>query len=227
MARERLTGAALLAAAFCAVLALPPAPWATGASVGGRTGPDGTVVDCDLPHSLHMRNKGGMGRGGPGTGSGLCVFTSVEHAAKWQGVRELWGFQEWMTHRPGGGWPEKLDQMIREFCASKGVAVPAYIQIKRTDQAALRAALASGRMVSHTYLLSPTKRYRGAWIEHMVNSVAGSRASWAVLDNNHPGAEAYEWCSPAEWLHAHTGGGRRAGWAVVLVAPPPPPPPIN
>src|SRR5438128_2168914 len=98
------------AAALLALLAL--AGGLSAGSLGGPVSPDGTPVQLLLPKELHLRNTGGMGARGPGTGSGLCVFTSAQLAGRWHGLPELEGFQEWMTRKPGGGWPEKFDQMI-------------------------------------------------------------------------------------------------------------------
>jgi hypothetical protein len=60
---------------------------AQGSAKDGRYAPDGTAVQLDLPDALHLRNSGGNDRtrynpaGEPGKGSGLCVFTSLNHSA--------------------------------------------------------------------------------------------------------------------------------------------------
>ena len=227
----RLFGLALVVASLAAGWhastspdAMPDAMPLVGASVGGRTAPDGTVLDCDYPVSRHLRNKGGSDT------AGLCVFTSGEMAADWANIPVMIGFQAWMTRRPGGGTPDKLDAMIAQYCRDHGVPVPAYVQFRpgSCTQEICRSILASGRMLCHTYQVSPTRRYSGRWIEHMVNSVAGSKGTtWAVLDNNYPGDTAYEWQTSAEWWNAVTGGGRRKPWAWCWLAPPPPPMPRN
>ena len=67
--------------------------------VGGRTSPDGVEqLQIDLPASEHLKNVGGR------DGSGLCVFTSVEHSGRWQNVEQLTGFQSKMKKEDGGGW---------------------------------------------------------------------------------------------------------------------------
>ena len=59
--------------------------------IGGRTSPDGIeALVCDLPALEHMKNTGGS------DGAGLCVFTSVEHCARWQNEESLRGFQQKM-----------------------------------------------------------------------------------------------------------------------------------
>jgi hypothetical protein len=185
---------------------------------------DGTAVQCDLPAMLHMRNTGGS------DGAGLCVFTSLEHSARWQNVRPIQGFQKWMTRRPGGGYPDKVDAMIKAFCQEQGVPVPKYLQVESTDLGILRKALASGRSVGVTYCKSPTGRYGGGTISHMVSLMAAGAGNgpdgkgwWAILDNNFPGT--YEWMSEAEFLRTYAGISR--GWAVIFLAPPPPPAPKN
>src|SRR5690348_13215170 len=44
----------------------------------------GVEVQADLPSDQLVRNTGGMGPHGPGTGAGLCVFTSIMFAARLQ-----------------------------------------------------------------------------------------------------------------------------------------------
>jgi hypothetical protein len=195
-----------------------------GASVGGPIAPDGSEIQVDLPGELHRKNSGGMGPGGPGTGSGLCVFTSIEHAAIWQNVTQLNGFQKWMTSKPGGGYPEKVDKMIAEFCAERKLPVPKYLQVQGNDLEILKLALNTGRMPGITYSYSPSGRYGGQRIAHMVNLVHGDGKNWCVLDNNFPGADKYEWMNTQEFVRAYTAG---EGWSVILLSPPPPPSPRN
>lgn len=191
-----------------------------GAEVGGRVAPDGTTqIHCDLPGTLHQKNTGGS------DGAGLCVFTSVEMAARWQNVRSLFGFQKWMEGHPGGGYPSKLDKMIQQFCASKGVPVPEYIQVEGRDPALLQLACRTGRMPAVTYGKSPTGRYGGGRIYHMVNLPHADSKFFAVLDNNYIGEDQYEWMSPTEFMQVANLGEKV--WSVILLAPPPPPIPRN
>ncbi|VTR95248.1 unnamed protein product [Gemmata massiliana] len=173
---------------------------------------------CDLPTELHMKNTGGMGPGGPGTGAGLCVFTSVEVAARWQNVRELDGFQKWMTKRPGGGWPEKLDQMLKQFCAEKGVSVPRYVQHTGGDAAFLDLAIKTRRMPAITYA-GRDDFYRNQRIAHMVDLGHLDASTANIIDNNRPGT-----ClgmTRAELLERWRD--MQGGWAFVWLGPPPPP----
>jgi len=195
------------------------------AKVGGAVSPDGAEqIQCDFPGQYHMRNTGGMGPRGPGSGDGLCVFTSIEHSAIHQNVPELIGFQKWMMRKPGGGYPEKVDAMIDQFCKERGLAKPNYIQVQGPDLEVIRLACKTGRMPAVTYGVSPSGRYGGQRILHMVNAPHGSQAWFAVLDNNYiePREGAYEWLSPQEFSRAYG-----SGWSVILLAPPPPPVPTN
>jgi hypothetical protein len=178
----------------------------------------------DLPLELHMKNTGGMGRGGPGTGVGLCVFTSIEHAAHWQSVEALKGFQKWMTKKPGGGYPQKVDKMVAEYCHEQGVPIPRYLQVEGKDLQILRKASQSGRMPGVTFGFSPAGHYNGARISHMVSLVHADAKHFVILDNNYP--KMYEWMSEQEFLAAYTDTGGY-GWAVILLDPGPPPPPWN
>ena len=188
------------------------------AKVGGRT-EDGIELQIDFPGSLHLKNRGGR------DGAGLCVFTSIEHAAHWQNLPVLQGFQKWMTQYSGGGYPSKVDQMIAKKAKDSGEAVPEYLQIENNDLELLEKALDSGRMPCVTYAYSPTGRYGGSYVAHMVNLVHGKGDTWVVLDNNFPGDTKYEWMTRKEFLRAYAG--RSKGWSVVLLNPPPPPPPIE
>ncbi len=180
--------------------------------------PDGTVILLDLPKEHHTKNVGGS------DGAGLCVFTSIMHAAMWQNVAVLWDFQKFMTKRPGGGYPDKVKKMIAEICKEKGEKEPAYIQIENGDLEILKLACKTGRMPSVTYSYSPTGRYGGSKIAHMVTLLHADDKWFCVLDNNYP--KTYEWMSPEEFKRAYTGGGS-AGWTHLLLAAGPPPCPKN
>jgi hypothetical protein len=175
----------------------------------------GQEVTTYLPETQHMRNRSGMGLG-------LCVFTSIELAARYQNVVELDGYQEWMTKRMGGGYPEKVDSTLAKFCNEKGVQVPAYVQHTGGDEKFLELALATGRMPSVTYDGRDGVYYRGR-VAHMVDLAHLSESTAAIQDNNYPGK--WLWMSRAEFLERWRGNG--GGWAVVLLGPPPAPIPVN
>lgn len=203
-----------------AAIGLAASSQVNAARVGGKVSPDGkTEIQIDLPANLQTKNVGGS------DGAGLCVFTSVGHAARWQSVLALEDFQAWMKRYPGGGWPEKLDQMIDRICREKGLPKPDYIQVQggREILPIIQAAASTGRMPCVTYSRSPTGRYNGKPIAHMVNLAHADAAQVAVLDNNYltPTDNAFEWMSIDQFLRTFTGG--RSGWAVILLAPPPPP----
>jgi hypothetical protein len=198
----------------------PDADWSIGSAVegdskvGGKTSPDGSEeIQVDLPGQEHMKNKGGT------DGAGLCVFTSIEIAAHWMNVEELRGLQEKMTHEQGGGWPEKVDQMMKKYAPDVD-----YVQYSGNDPSILKLALKTGRMAGVTYGYSP--RYKSK-ISHMIDLVHFTDKWAAVLDNNYPGEDQYEWMPPDEFLNrwkSDSGG----GWVIVLLSGNPPPPiPIN
>jgi hypothetical protein len=189
-----------------------PSP-APQAQIGGSRAPDGRPAQCDLPAERHLKNKSGS------DGAGLCVFTSVELAADWQNEPALAGFRDWMTRRPGGGWPRKLDQMIERVCQERGLPKPSYLQYQGNDPGILKLACKSGRMPAVTYCCSPAGRYDGRRIAHMVNLVHADERWFAVLDNNFPGS--IEWMNEAEFRRTYSGFGQ--GWAVILLSPGPPP----
>lgn len=193
-------------------------------------GPNDVIAKCDIPLEWHLRNKGGNDRtpfnpfGRPGQGSGLCVFTSIEHSARWQNVEALIGFRDWMTNHPGGGYPEKVDVMIDKICKERGMAKPRYLQVEGADLEILKKSIASGRIPGVTFGYSPAGHYNGKRISHMVSLVHADDKNFAILDNNYPGM--YEWMTPKEFLGAYTDPSG-SGWSVILLDPGPPPIPWN
>jgi hypothetical protein len=196
-------------------LAASHAPLLAGPSqVGGRQSPDAAEeIQVDLPGQEHMKNKGGT------DSAGLCVFTSIEIAGHWMNIEDLRGFQEKMTHEKGGGWPDKVDQMMQKYAPNVQ-----YVQYSGTDPSIIKLALKTGRMCGVTYGYSP--RYKSK-ISHMVDCVHMTDKWAAVLDNNFPGEDQYEWMAPDEFL-SHWKEGSSGGWVIVLLSGNPPPPiPVN
>lgn len=190
------------------------------ASVGGPKAPDGTAMQNQLPAEWHLQNKGGS------DGAGLCVFTSIDHAARWQNVPQLIGFRDWMTRYPGGGYPEKVDVMIAKISQERGMPKPRYLQVEGRDLEVLKRACASGRVPGVTYGYSPSGRYNRQRISHMVSLPHADARNFAVLDNNYPGVSNYEWLTPDEFLRTYVSPGN-SGWSVILLEPGPPPFPRN
>jgi len=141
-----------------------------------------------------------VGGGGPGTGAGLCVFTSIEHSGRYQNEPSLIGFQKKLTHEPGGGYPDKVDAMLAKYAPNV-----VYVQYTGKDVSLLKLAMKTGRMVSVTYGYSP--RYGGP-IAHMVNLVHLTDKWAAVLDNNFPGEDQHEWMAPDEFVFSVPEGRR-------------------
>jgi hypothetical protein len=178
--------------------------------LGGQTSPDGSVkVKINFPVHLRQKNTGGR------DGAGLCVFTSIEHSARWQLETSLVDFQAAMRKEDGGGWPDKVDQMIGKY--ADGVD---YAQYEGRDPIILKACLASGRMPGVTYS-GQDPHYRG-WIAHMVNLVHFDDKWACILDNNFIGENELVWMRPNEFLERWRGQG--SGWAVILLRQPPNPP---
>lgn len=197
----------------------PPVGGRVSAIVGGEIGPDGTELQCPLPGEFHTKNAAGS------NGAGLCVFCSMHHAGIWQDDAVFAGLFAWMKHRPGGGYPAKVDRMIEQYCREKQLPKPNYLQIESADLEILKTACRSGFMPGVTYSFSPSGRYGGHRISHMVNLVHADDAHFVILDNNYPGTNNYEWLSPDEFRRTYTGGGN--GWAIVALNPGPPLPPHN
>lgn len=200
-----------LLAAFCVIVLVSPILGKI--TVGGPTAPDGkTEVACDLPVSERMRNVGGR------DGAGLCVFTSIQNAARYQNESRLANFQADMRKEPGGGYPAKVDAMIRKY----GQGMKDYLQYEGNDPTILKVAINTGRMPSVTYN-GHDPHYRGT-IAHMVNLVYLDDHVACILDNNFIGEDELVWMTADEFYQRWRGDG---GWAVILMSPPPPPVPRN
>jgi hypothetical protein len=187
--------------------------------VNGRA-KDTEELAADLPGEFHHKNIGSKI-----DGSGMCVFTSIEHAATWQGIDTFIGFRDWCAAKyPGGGYPEKVVKLIAAYCKDKNIPVPPYLQWEGKDPETLLSKIdLTGRMACITYGWSP--RY-GTKISHMVNCSKYSGAYGVVLDNNFPGEDKYEWMSKAELIRRMKYGSNSA-WIFVWLEPPPPPCPKN
>lgn len=183
-------------------------------TIGGKTGPDGkTEITCDLPESEKKKNVGGR------DGAGLCVFTSIEYAARWQCERTLFNLQSQMRKEPGGGYPDKVDKMLAKYAPGAR-----YGQHTGGDESVLDAVLASGRIACVTYNgFDP--HYGQQSIAHMVALVHLDKEWACISDNNFPGDTQFTWMSRGEFLKRWKGGG--GGWVVFLLRPPPPPCPKN
>jgi hypothetical protein len=173
---------------------------------------------CDLPASQRKKNIASKGLG-------CCVFRSIDYAARWQQVAELYDLPEKMRDAgiEGGGYPDKVSKIIQQF----GPDV-SYIQDTSGDADILEAILKTGRMPCVTYNGRDCHYGTRQSIAHMVCLPYFSRqAGWAcVSDNNYPEENRFVWMSPDEFLSRWKGGGG-GGWVVCLLKTPPPPPPHN
>lgn len=200
---------ALLIFASGAVAQAPGVP-----VIAGKTSPDGKVeIATDLPASEKKKNVGGR------DGAGLCVFTSIEYAARWQCERALFDLQKYMRTQPGGGYPEKVDTVLAKVAPGCQ-----YGQYTGRDTAVLDAVLQSGRIACVTYN-GYDPHYGQHSIAHMVCLVYLDQ-NWACIsDNNFTSDTSFVWMSRTEFLKRWRGSG--GGWVVFLLRGPPPPPPSN
>ncbi|OAI41017.1 hypothetical protein AYO40_00625 [Planctomycetaceae bacterium SCGC AG-212-D15] len=193
----------------------PAPPSGSKIIIGGPLAPDGaTEVACDLPVEARHKNRGGR------DGSGLCVFCSVDHAALYQDDANVAGLFQKMFAENGGGWPAKVDAMMRKYCPSAQ-----YLQYEGSDSSVLKLALKTGRMPSVTYNGHCPHYGMNQSIAHMVNLIHLDDKYAVVLDNNFIGERDLVWLSPADFYKRWRGNG--SGWTVILLSPPPPPIPHN
>jgi hypothetical protein len=212
-------------------------PLELGSSAVGGKSHQGEEITADLPLDQMMWNIGSKV-----DGFGMCVATSIEQAARYQGIEQFRGFREWCARFPGGAWPQKMDQQIAAYAKERGIPVPSYLQYTGDDSAELRELLETidrtGRLAAIAYGYSP--RYGGP-INHMVFSPKCGSGKWAcIVDNNAVGgvrgeeSARYEWMSRDELedrMRTQAGSFGRTvksnPWVFVWLASPPPPPPTN
>jgi hypothetical protein len=190
-------------------------PLASGAfqPTKGAESPDGrAVVRTDLAPDYRKANISSKGLG-------CCVFRSGDHAAHYQNIPALYGWPEWMVAHgiPGGGWPDKVDDLIPRIAKDRGLPVPTYVQHTGGNPEFLELALKTGRMVCVNYN-GRDDFYRGP-IAHVVNLVYLDDKRAAILDNNRIGV--YVWMTRDEFLSRWRGPS--GGWAYVLLGSPCPP----
>lgn len=184
--------------------------YACGIEKGGREH-GGEVVSLDLPDDQHTKNTTGT------DGAGLCVFHSIRHSSRYQNIECLEGLVSYMEKLPGGGYPQKVEQVFKDYQQKNNCRFE-YIQHTGGDLEFLRLAIRTGRYPSVTYAGSDGVYYRSS-ISHMVNLVHLSDRYAVIHDNNYP--RSYLWMTVEEfkerWLK------QSGGWAVVLLGPPPSP----
>src|SRR5579871_1529598 len=126
---------------------------------GGRVSPDGAVeLVCDLPASQRKKNIASKGLG-------CCVFRSIDYAAHWQQVPELYDLPEKMRDAgiAGGGYPEKVTRILQQLAPDVS-----YLQDTSGDPDILEAILKSGRLPCVTYNGHDCHYGEGTSIAHMV-----------------------------------------------------------
>lgn len=209
----------VLPLAAMAVMVIPTLLFCQSSTVDGPIH-QGQELTVDLPHAEHMRNIGSRR-----DGAGMCVMSSIEMAARWAGMEEYRGLRDWCANEPGGAYPGKVDDQLKRFALAKGLPAPKYIQYEGpSPENLLELCRRTGRMVCCTYGRSP--RYGRGSIAHMVCCPHHTSEWSAILDNNFPGSDSYEWMSPKEAVSRMKHPGMNA-WLFVWLAPTPPPPPKN
>jgi hypothetical protein len=162
-----------------------------------------THVACYLPLEQRMFNTGGS------DGAGLCVYSSVTMAARYQNETKLFGLRAYAEKRPGGAWPAKLKKDIDAVAPDCK-----WLQCEGKDMAFVRAAINSGRMVSLDIMGG----------QHMVDLIHLDDKWACLMDNNAVYNRQTKADSQLIWLDAAKEFPKKwHSWAVVLLAPPPPP----
>ena len=187
---------------------------------------DGHEITCDLAPAQQFANTGSRL-----DGAGLCVFTSMEMAARYQGLEQMRGFRNFVAeHFTGGGWPDRTDKVLQAWWKFKGIEPVLYYQYEGRDPEPVMEVLdRTRRMACITYGWSP--RY-GQPIAHMVCAPRFNGDYGVVLDNNFVATKeadgsynegVFEWMPKAELIRRMKLGTGSA-WVFAWMPPPPPPP---
>lgn len=123
-------------------------------SLGDYKAPDGTPVQIDFPLTEDIRNIGSRI-----DSMGMCVFSSIEMNSRWENLEDLRGIRNWAANYPGGGYPKKIDNQIKQYCKEKGIPIPPYLQYQGNDLEVLRTCLKTYRIASVTYSGNDGVRY--------------------------------------------------------------------
>lgn len=195
----------------------PPRP-----VVGGDVSPDGKEPVA-IPFPVELRRENIVSP--RGSNQGCCVHTSAHHIALWQSIPQWKEFPAWVQSKgiPGGANPGLFKQRTTAICKERGLPEPAYIQVTGGKNVVdmIKLALRTGRKVGATYCYSPTGRYGGARIAHMLNVVHCTDQWVAVLDNNY--IDKLEWIPADQFLPVLAGRSGQDGWIIVALNPGPPP----
>ena len=92
----RILGASLTVALACVTFVVAQ-PSGNKSVVNGVT-MEGDSITADLPESEHIKNIGSRL-----DGAGMCVFSSIEMAARYQGLEEMRGWRDWCAAKYRGG----------------------------------------------------------------------------------------------------------------------------
>ncbi len=200
-------------------------------SIGGKTY-QGEQITVDLPIEKMITNIGSKV-----DGAGMCVMTSITQAGIYQRVPAVDGLRDWAAKFPGGGYPEKVEQQIKQYFSEKRIPEPGYLQYTGPDPEALLDLIdKTGRTACVAYGYSP--RYGGP-INHMIYLAKASGRYGCVVDNNVFGgvkndeSSRYEWMTREELITRMKtqARGRVAvksdAWVFVWLESPPPAVPFN
>lgn len=215
----RVCGLGLLSAWSTPATARPQDRPTHGAAIVGTRHHRGITARDALPASLHLQNVGGS------DGLGLCVFTSIGHSARYQGIEELADLRDWMRRHPGGGWPEKVDRVLDvKLGPDHGIE---YLHVQGADAyPLLERAACEGLMPCVSLGYSERYPELGYAIDHMVNLAHLDDRYACVFDNNFIGDDRYEWMSRAEFeiRSRWSSSGPSEVWGIIFFAGLPQPP---
>lgn len=210
----------LLTAHPCAVLAQQKSSWVDGETYDGKT------ISASLPKDQQFRNIGSK----IWPYAGMCVNSSIEMAALYQGLEQMRGYRNWSAQYPGGSYPSKVDAQLEKWWKYKNITPIPYLQYEgKEPEELLKMIFKTSRMACVTYGHSPRyidgRNPRGL-IAHMVNGVLYEEKYGVILDNNF--INSYEWMLGPEFirrLRLQPNGANGSAWVFVWLTPGAPPAP--
>lgn len=190
----------------------------------GRVGPNGKEPQADYPPMSEKQWLQNIGS--EIDNAGMCVFSAYEMMCRYHGLEAFRGFRDWAAKKyKGGGWPDKLALLVKEYCTAKGIKEPGWWQydgpLDAKTTAMLETYLRNGGMGCTTLYFD--ERYGSQKIYHWVNLVHVDGSYFAVMDNNFD--DSYRWSTINQASRKLTNGGRI--WVAGLLEPGPAPVPFN
>jgi hypothetical protein len=199
----RLLMIPLLVLASCASLAPAEKPTAkrmlpADVMTLAAPAPDGTLPDIAFSSDKYVKNLASKK-----DGAGCVCFACFEMSALHAKHGQFKGFAAWVAENyDGGGWPERVDSVVRDYCKAKFVVgfdpKTDFLQYEGDDFKFVKEAIARDELPAVTLHRSP-RYYKPVYT--MVNCLHLDAKWGCTLDSNFKNAEwrrAKAWTTDAK-----------------------------